>query len=420
MPTELALLPMVESAYNPMAYSSSHASGLWQFIPSTGKYYNLQQNWWHDQRRDVLASTSAALDYLQYIYELHGDWHLTLASYNWGEGAVSRAIARNKVKGLPTDYASLALPNETRHYIPKLQALKNIFSSPHLATELDFPQIPNQPYFHTLVMENSIDVKLAARFAGLSTEEFIALNPAHNLPVIQADSTLVIPVDRVEQFKAGLEAHDEPLSIWRTYALRPGEKLEQIAPRFGITLAALKKVNGLYGRIKVNPGHPLLVPARKGETEIDEQFIPDSIPGAGFSVPTRFHQVRKGDTLSSIARKYDVSITGLKRLNHLTGSAIKPGMRLVVASSIPAAASERSAPARQQAERQNRQEKQIAQDDRQHKAPRKIISHIIKKGDTLFSIARRYKVDLADLKRWNRLTGTLLKVGATLNIRSSS
>jgi membrane-bound lytic murein transglycosylase D len=145
MPLEIALLPMVESAYNPTAYSRSHASGLWQFVPATGKQYKLEQNWWVDERRDIVQSTGAALDYLQYIYELHGDWHLALASYNWGEGAVGRAIKKNEAQGLPTDYLSLKMPEETRNYVPKLQALKNIFSNPNILADLDMLGVPMRP-----------------------------------------------------------------------------------------------------------------------------------------------------------------------------------------------------------------------------------------------------------------------------------
>ncbi len=164
MPMELALLPMVESAYNPTAYSRSRASGLWQFVPSTGKQYKLEQNSWVDERRDIVASTAAALDYLQYIYELHGDWHLALASYNWGEGAVGRAINKNKAQGLPTDYQSLSMPEETRNYVPKLQALKNIIARPELfGIKLD--PIPNQPYFDTIGRTGPMDIALAAKLA---------------------------------------------------------------------------------------------------------------------------------------------------------------------------------------------------------------------------------------------------------------
>jgi membrane-bound lytic murein transglycosylase D len=162
MPMELALLPMVESAYNPTAYSRSHASGLWQFVPATGKQYKLEQNWWVDERRDIVASTAAALEYLQYIYDLHGDWHLALASYNWGEGAVGRAINKNKANGLPTDYLSLTMPEETRHYVPKLQALKNVFSNPNILATLNIRGVPNRPYFATVTKTANIDVTLAA------------------------------------------------------------------------------------------------------------------------------------------------------------------------------------------------------------------------------------------------------------------
>lgn len=270
MPTELALLPMVESAFNPMAFSRAQAAGLWQFIPSTGKTYRLEQNWWQDQRRDIVASTNAALDYLQTIYEMHGDWHLALASYNWGEGAVKRAIQKNEAKGLPTDYSSLAMPNETRNYVPKLQALKNIFGSPRLMAELKIPALDNRPYFATVESSRPIDVKTAAKLAAMPVDEFVALNPSHNRPVIKADSSLVIPADKLETFQANLENHDEPLASWQAYTLKPGERLDKVAPRFGISLADLKRINGLNGRLKISAGSTLLVPAGKGEANLDD------------------------------------------------------------------------------------------------------------------------------------------------------
>ena len=164
MPAEVALLPMIESAYNPQAYSKAHASGLWQFIPSTGKHYGLRQNWWYDGRRDVIAATSAALDYLEKLYGMFGDWELALASYNWGEGAVGRALARNQAKGLPTDYASLTMPAETRNYLPKLIAVKNIIADP-ARFGVKLAGIPNEPYFQVISVKRHIDVKLAGRSA---------------------------------------------------------------------------------------------------------------------------------------------------------------------------------------------------------------------------------------------------------------
>lgn len=414
MPTELALLPMVESAYNPMAYSPAHAAGLWQFIPSTGKHFNLQQNWWHDQRRDIVASTSAALDYLQYIYELHGDWHLALASYNWGEGAVGRAVARNEAKGLPGDYSNLSMPNETRHYVPKLQALKNIFSNPRMVAELNLPKVPNQPYFRTITTSAPIDLKLAAQFSGLAPEEFTALNPAHNRPVIQAESRLVIPAHQFENFKAGMESHTEPLSSWQAYALQPGEKLEQVAPRFGITLADLKRVNGLHGKIRVQPGQTLLVPSQ-GESEVDIAAFtaPEPAPPtpAASNNTSKFHTVKKGETLQAIARRYNLSVATLKQANKIKGNALKVGSRLAIATpSAPQAKEVATA----------RQEKSSPAASAKTKAGPKIARHTVKKGDTLFSIAKRYKVELDDLKRWNKLAGNNLKVGSTLTIQLDS
>lgn len=337
MPMELALLPMVESAYNPMAYSRAKASGLWQFIPATGKRYNLDQNWWKDERRDIVASTAAALDYLQSIYEMHGDWHLALASYNWGEGAVGRAINKNKAQGLPTDYLSLTMPAETKNYVPKLQALKNIFSNPTLVAELGLQKIPNRPYFGTVTKNANIDVKVAAKLAEMPVQEFVALNPAHNRPVIKSDTPMVIPADKVDTFISNLEAHEDsnkPLSSWQSYTMRPGDKLEKIAPRFGMTVANLKAVNGIKGSIKVSPGLTLIVAGHEGGDSSDMAALPEQprLPSADPS-PTASHVVRKGETLRSIAKRYKVSVAELSRLNHLRGDKVAPGTHLSLGSS---------------------------------------------------------------------------------------
>ena len=334
MPLELALLPMVESAYNPFARSPAEASGLWQFIPSTGRSFELEQNWWRDQRRDVLASTRAALDYLQYLYEMHGDWHLALASYNWGEGAVGRAIARNRASKLPTDYLSLNMPNETRNYVPKLQALKNVFGNPALCAELELPSLSNSPYFRTLTIRAPLDVSLAARFAGLSPADFLRLNPGYNRPVIPPQSTLVIPDDRLEDFSRGLRWHSEPLSSWGVYSLKSGEDLPGIARRFGINLDDLKRVNSLSAEVQPARGLKLLVPqggqAAAGVNELDEQVF-SALAGQEFHpVVARSHQVQKGETLSSIARRYKVSSAELMRINRLKNHRIKAGSRLII------------------------------------------------------------------------------------------
>ena len=264
MPTELALLPMIESAFNPLAASKARALGMWQFIPSTGKNFNLDQNWWRDERRDIVASTNAALTYLQRIYEMHGDWHLALASYNWGEGAVARAIARNEAKRLPTDYESLSMPNETRHYVPRLQALKNIIAQPELFG-LSLAPLANRPYFGSVDLPGDMDVAIAAKLAEVPLDEFIALNPAYHRPMMRGDQAtqIILPTDKVDVFRGNLArytAQDKPLTHWRTYQLKKGEKLETVAARHGLTLAGLKQLNGLTPKVKIKPGLNLLVP----------------------------------------------------------------------------------------------------------------------------------------------------------------
>ena len=277
MPTELALLPLVESAYNPMAYSRARASGIWQFIPSTGKSYRLEQNWWRDQRRDIIASTDAALDYLQTIYEMNGDWHLALASYNWGENAVARAVAKNQARGLPTDYLSLTMPTETRYYVPKLQALKNIIAQPELfGIRLD--PIPNQAYFGTVAKTSDMDVSLAAKLAETPLAEFIALNPSYNRPVMLGakGGPLLLPTDKVQVFLNNLQNHEQqekPLSTWHTYTLKKGEKFEAIASRFGLSPASLKQINGITKRTRVAVGTTLLVPGKGSQASANLRAI---------------------------------------------------------------------------------------------------------------------------------------------------
>ena len=330
MPTELALLPMVESAFNPMAYSRSHASGLWQFIPSTGKNYKLQQNSWYDGRRDIVASTSAALDYLQFLYEMHGDWHLALASYNWGENAVARAIEKNRAKGLPTDYLSLTMPTETRYYVPKLQALKNIIANPH-SFGVDLEPVPNTPYFVTVEKTRDMDVRLAAKLADMPLAEFLALNPGHNRPVIVANGTraLVLPADRAKIFLANLEGHNQPLVSWNLYTLKSGDKLDHIASRNGISLARLKEVNGIGRRTKVGPGYQLMLPLKGASLEpLPAMFQPPSAPEMRMPVRKLNYTVQRGDTLPRIAQRYKVSADDLRKWNEI--GRLAAGQHLVI------------------------------------------------------------------------------------------
>ncbi len=298
MPTELALLPVVESSFNPLAYSSARALGMWQFIPATGKTYKLQQNAWFDQRRDIVASTGAALDYLQTIYEMHGDWHLALASYNWGENAVARAVAKNQAKGLPSDYRNLKMPAETAYYVPKLQAIKNIIAQPQLFG-INLDPIPNRPYFATVERSENMDIALAARLAEIPVEEFIALNPAYSRPVMPtaANSPLVLPADKVQTFLANLQHHesqDKPLSAWFTHNLKKGEKLEAVAKRHGLTLVRLKQLNGINAKTKVVPGFALLLP---GKDAVGHEALAARLPQTP-AAPPKAVKSKKGKAMT--------------------------------------------------------------------------------------------------------------------------
>lgn len=271
LPTELALLPIVESAYDPRALSPARAMGLWQFIPSTGRTYNLKQDWWRDERRDIVASTSAALDYLSALYEMHGDWHLALASYNWGEGSVKRAIEKNRAQGLPTDYLSLSMPEETRNYVPKLQAIKNLIANPE-AFGLVLPSIDNQPYFVTINKNIDIDLRTAAKLAEMPLEEFKSLNPQFQRPMIQgaARPNILLPADKADIFQANLERHRGSLSSWRVHSVKGRERLSAIAKRYGLSTKQLAEANHLSTRSKVVSGQILMVPVRgSGVTPAD-------------------------------------------------------------------------------------------------------------------------------------------------------
>jgi len=330
LPTELALLPMVESAFNPMAYSRAHASGLWQFIPGTGRRYDLSQNWWYDERRDIVASTNAALDYLTKLYEIHGDWQLALASYNWGEGAVTRAIAKNKAAHKPTDYASLKMPAETRNYLPKLQALKNIIANPK-PFGIDLDPIPNQPYFAEYTGLRDIDVKLAAKLAEMPVDEFIALNPGFSRPLIRAAVTprIVLPADKVEVFHDNLAKleEDESLVSWKSYYPKKGDTLESIAKKHGMSLAQLKEVNGIPARTRTVPS-VLVVPISSTAAASMGRMPIMYAPPIPITTRRIFHTVRPGESAASIAKRYGVAEEDLKLWN--PAARFTPGTKVAV------------------------------------------------------------------------------------------
>jgi membrane-bound lytic murein transglycosylase D len=293
----------------------------------------MQQNWWYDGRRDIISATNGALDYLQQLHDQFGDWELALAAYNWGEGAVSRAQTHNRRLHKPTDFASLHLPRETRNYVPKLLAVKHIVSDPE-RFGLKLASIPNQPYFAAISTSHPIDVKLAAELADISMEEFLALNPGHNRPVIlQENATvLLLPVDKLETFQTNLEKNNQRLVSWQPYQTKKGDHFDLLAPRFGLSAEKLRSVNGLSPRAKISSGQTLLVPVDI-DTPAETEFAAfntnlvsiDDTVGKTFK-----HTVRRGENISIIAHHYHITQARLIELNNGV-SKLKVGQHLTVA-----------------------------------------------------------------------------------------
>ena len=262
MPSELALLPFIESAFNPQAVSSARASGMWQFMPATGKSFDLKQNAFRDDRRDVQASTRAALDYLERLHKMFGDWHLALAAYNWGEGNVGKAIARNKRAGLPTGYTDLNMPMETRMYVPKLQAMKNIVGNPP-AYNIVLTSIPNHPYFQSVPLPRDMDVSVAAKLADISEQDFKALNPSAHRPVLLAAGTsnILLPWDNAEVFQRNYEASTMArMATWTAWVAPSTMKVAEAAKRVNMSEADFRAVNNIPPRMLIKAGSALLVP----------------------------------------------------------------------------------------------------------------------------------------------------------------
>lgn len=335
MPTELALLPFVESAMQPEAESHAKAAGLWQFIPSTGKIYQLEQNLWKDERRDVLESTRAALDYLQKLYNDFGDWHLALAAYNCGEGCIGRAIARNRAQRKPMNYASLRLPKETQHYVPKLQAIKNIVRAPQ-SYDIALPAIQNEPYFAVVRKTRDIDIVTAARLAEMPIDEFRALNPSFNRPVIvgAGQSRILLPADHADTFIGNLAAYEstgQPLASWTTHVIAPNEKIAQLAERVGITEAALREANRIPPKFRIAPGSTILIPR---DEMMEDDIAPEKLAAAFALVPEQpnlrqiTYRVRRGDTLHSVARRWKVQADDVVAWNRLRSQQLFAGQRL--------------------------------------------------------------------------------------------
>ena len=396
MPMELALLPVVESAFNPVAYSRSRASGLWQFIPSSGKHYGLEQNWWIDERRDVIEATNAALTYLEYLHRyFNGDWFLAIAAYNGGEGTVSAAVQRNLRAGRATDFFSLDLKAETRDYVPKLLAVRRLVGNPEMYG-LQFAPIPNQPYFAVVDPGRQVHLGQAADLAGISRDDMFALNPAFNRMSTPPNGPhrLLLPVEHAEAFRLAMlnpeatttvaAAAVEPPPVVE-HRVRSGESLTTISRRYDVPVASIREANNLRGST-IHPGEVLTIPSPSGSAatlaataearpDITAQLPEHQKPASGKSSKSRSYTVRSGDTLWGVAKKFGVSVPQLADANDLnTKSGLTAGERLKIPGKGGTASSD-----------SNR------------------MTYKVKRGDTLSEIADKFNVSVRELMTWNRL-----------------
>ena len=354
MPTELALLPFVESAFNPQAVSSAKAAGMWQFMPATGKSFELKQNIFQDDRRDVLASTRAALDYLQRLHGMFGDWHLALAAYNWGEGNVGRAIARNQQKGLGTGYLDLPMPAETRLYVPKLQAIKNIVLQPQVFNS-QLPAIGNHPYFASVPISRDIDVTLAAKLAQIPLDDFKALNPSANKPLILAAGKpyILLPWDNAEVFQNNLDGiAGARLASWTVWVVPQTMTVAAASKRSGMGEQQLRELNGIPPRMLIRAGSSLLVPrAAKLDQDVGTKVADNGQLSLAPEIVLQRTVVKAGkkDTVASIASRYKTTPANVAQWNNMSASAgFKPGQKVVVF--LPPGAAKKAAPARKVAD----------------------------------------------------------------------
>jgi membrane-bound lytic murein transglycosylase D len=345
MPVELALLPYIESAFNPQAVSSAKAAGMWQFMPGTGRHFQLTQNILRDDRRDVLDSTRAALDYLQQLHAMFGDWHLALAAYNWGQGNVKRAIDRNRAAGLGTGYLDLDMPNETRNYVPKLQAVKNIIANPR-AYGATLPLIENHPFFDTVEITHDIDVAVAAQMAQVRLEDFQALNPSQSKPVIFAAGTpqILLPWDNAGIFKQNLSsATPGTLASWTAWVATATLSPREVASRFHMDETQLRTINGLpRGNVLIKPGSTVIVRRGNGAAAaVDSRVINNA--RLTYTPEIVLHRTtvraRKGDSIASIAARYDLPAKTVAGWNQTQpNAALKPGQTVTLLLPVRASA----------------------------------------------------------------------------------
>ena len=392
LPSELALLPFVESAYNPHATSRAKAAGLWQFIPATGRRYDLEQTWWSDERRTVIESTRAALDYLEYLHKLKNkDWFLALASYNWGERSVRRAMQKNKKARKKTNYSSLRMPRETRNYVPKLLAMREIINHPS-KYGIQIPMIPNVPYFQSLLINKSLDVNIISKLAEIENDEFLALNANVLRPVVNNKYTkqILLPYEKYDVFKSNFKQFQKTQRTfvgWAPLKLRKTSTLVDIAEKYDNNAITLAKANGIRSvKAKLLRGSSIIVATNYKNHNAAIKIENFKKAKLKFLYPDHiFYKVKRGDTLSHIAKRYRISVRKLKRLNNLRGNLIRVGQRLRVRNS-----------------------------DYDNTTN----THRVRKGESLYKIAKQYQTTVGELKRLNKLASDIIVSGTKLIIKN--
>lgn len=397
LPQELALLPVIESAFQPFAYSSAAAMGLWQFIPTTGTRFNMKQDWWYDGRRDVVAATNGALDYLTYLHNLFdGDWLHAIAAYNTGEGNLGRAIRRNKAENKRVDFWNLRVAAETRGYVPRLLAMAAIVAEPE-KYGLSIEGIPDKPYFELVETGGQISIEVAAELAGITTEQMYDLNPAYHRWATDPTGPhrLLVPVESADAFRENLLqlTPDQRLRVER-YTVREGDTVTGIASQFGTNVEHLRQLNQLGNANTVVVGSELRVPSKVSALPQVVLQAAARVDSRGVDAVRAVHVVRSGDTLSGIAKRYKVSVSSLARNNNIsTTSILRIGQRLRLSANAASVAATGTVT--------------VSADGQQ-------LTYVVQSGDTLSSIARTLNVPLASLRSWNNIAGSMIRPGQRL------